>query len=282
MIYNLQRLIRAKKCFVEVIIRNPRAIGIFDSGAGGLSVLKAVNQVMPSENIIYVADTLHSPYGTRSQGFIESRVLEIAEFLVKQNVKAIVVACNTATAAAINHIRNLYPIPIIGLEPAIKPALEMTKVKTIGVLATQATLESEKYLNLKSQLQGDNQIIEKASSYFVELVEAAKSIDKQEEARIADELAGFIGQVDCLVLGCTHYPFLTTTIRKIVGEKVKIFESALPVANELARRIKDQQNASGSGEIQYYSSDPELAKITFNNLLEQEVAVSLFDGNAKS
>lgn len=267
-----------KSRVIEVIISNQSAIGIFDSGVGGLSVLQAVHDLLPAEDLIYVADTLNTPYGIRSHQFIESRVFTIAEFLIKQDVKAIVVACNTATAAAIKQLRNAYQIPIIGLEPAIKPALEWTQLNSIGVLATQATLESEKYQQLKSQLKSDCEIIEKASHFFVELVESAETIDNETHQKIIHELVGFKGRIDALVLGCTHYPFLTETIQRILGSKIKIFESAYPVAKELKRRIEDQQSKNNIGTVQYYSSAPEQAKTTFDHLMASDISIKLFNG----
>ena len=233
----------------EVSIKSQQAIGIFDSGVGGLSVLSAVRQLLPNENLVYVADTLYTPYGGRSAEFIESRVLSIAEFLAAQSVKLITVACNTATAAAVNSLREKHTIPIVGLEPALKPAVSFSAKEKVGVLATKATLDSEKYRQLRSRFTDDVEIVERASPLFVELVEKAPEIGPNEYQLIANELAPFVqAEVDALVLGCTHYPFLTETITNILGPSVSLFESAYPVAREIKRRnsiVSERTNNAG-------------------------------------
>jgi len=258
---------------------NSQAIGIFDSGVGGLSVLQAIRQLMPNENLIYVADSLHTPYGKRSNEFIADRVERIAEFLLSKNVKSIVVACNTATAAAIHTLRKKYDIPIIGLEPALKPAVEFSENEKVGVLATQATLDSEKYQTLRSRFKANAKIIEKASNFFVELVERAETISAQEFQLIEKELAPFKNaRIDSLVLGCTHYPFLTDAIQTIMGEGVRLFESGTPVAKEVKRRIESNLTSSDSpGEVIYYSSSPEKTQQTFNQILNTSIDLQSFD-----
>ncbi len=240
---------------------------------------------MPNENLIYFADTKYTPYGEKPNGLITQRVKSIGDFFASKKVKALVVACNTATAAAINDLRQQYDIPIIGLEPALKPAINASKNNLIGVIATQSTLESEKYLTLKSHLIDANdahlKIIEKASNYFVELVESAAEIDQQVHRQVANELQPFIdASIDTLVLGCTHYPFLTHLIQQILGNKVKLLESGLPVAKELQRRIFNQFNPQTcNGLIEYYSSDPQKSKASFNAVIGE--AVNLQEAKVK-
>jgi len=233
---------------------------------------------MPAENLIYLADTRYAPYGQRSGTFIESRVNAIADFLVNQSVKAIVVACNTATAAGVHLLRSKLQIPIIGLEPALKPAAEFSTKEKVGVLATQSTLESQKYQTLRSRFLAQVDIIEKASPLFVELVETAPKIEQDQLDLIAVELAPFIeAKVDSLVLGCTHYPFLTDAIQKIMGPEVTLFESAMPVAREVKRRLEGQLNESEApGTITYYSSAPEQARARFERLLGHTVDLCHF------
>ncbi len=258
---------------------NSDSIGVFDSGVGGLSILKAIQEQMPNENLIYVADSEFTPYGNKSERQIESRVLKIAEHLISLKVKAIVVACNTATAAAITTLRSHYDIPIIGLEPALKPASEHTTNQRIGVLATQSTLDSQKYKKLKDQFSRSIHWIEKASQLFVELVENASEITPIERALIEAELAEFkqVG-IDCLVLGCTHYPFLSKTITDIMGSEVTLFESGLPVAKELERRLQNNRNDRVQvNSIQYYSSNPAKAQLIFNSLLGENIEIGLFE-----
>ncbi len=253
-------------------------IGIFDSGVGGLSVVRAVQQLMPSENIIYLADSLYVPYGERSEEWIENRALNIAEILAKHQVKAIVVACNTATAAAANALRVKYDFPIIGLEPALKPAVENTQNSRVGVLATQSTLDSQKYQQLKKRFAKEPVILERASSFFVELVENAPILEQKEVELIEVELKPFIeANVDSLVLGCTHYPFLAKTIKKIMGPEVTLFDSGFPVAKELMRRLRNNLNGSTMpGSIEYFSSHPAKAQSAFDYLLDGKTPLAMF------
>lgn len=255
-------------------------IGIFDSGVGGLSVLKAIRQLMPQENLLYVADSKYTPYGDRERIFIESRVAAIAKFLMQQPVKLILVACNTATAAAIKLLRNQYAIPIVGLEPALKPAAEYSPKKSVGVIATQSTLQSEKYLDLKIRVAQNVQVTEKASKFLVELVESAEKISAQQSQIIKQELDIFLREkVDTLVLGCTHYPFLTQKIAEIMGDQVKIFESAMPVAKEVLRKLQDQKNQQNTqGWIKYFSTDPQKAQHSFETILAEKVELIHLNG----
>lgn len=216
----------------------------------------------------------------------------IAHFLTQHPVKLIVVACNTATAAAVACLRAHFQIPIVGLEPALKPAIEFTSNKKVGVLATQATLDSQKYQDLRAKLGKQTKIIEKASPFFVELVESAPVIGTKQLKLIENELQPFIDEnVDSLVLGCTHFPFLTQTISTIMGPKVALFESALPVAKEVKRRLLKQSNLSKSlpfsaldsqnainknSQIEYYSSAPQKAQSTFELLLGKKITIRQF------
>lgn len=253
-------------------------IGIFDSGVGGLGILQAVSKLLPAENLIYLADSAFTPYGSKSEQQITQRVMDISDFLISKQVKAIVVACNTATAAAVSTLREKYSIPVIGLEPALKPASESSKSGKIGVLATQATLNSKKYADLKSKLALQLQVVEKASPLFVELVEVSPRITEQEFALIEKELKPFKqAKIDSLVLGCTHYPFLTEAISKIMGPRVRLYESSLPVAKELQRRLENNLNETiANGEITYYSSDPEAAQSKFDRILNQNTPLLFF------
>jgi glutamate racemase len=257
---------------------NDNPIGIFDSGVGGLSILQSINALLPREDLIYVADSQYTPYGNKTDGEIESRVLAIAAFLASKNVKCLVVACNTATAAAIHQLRENYSIPIIGLEPALKPAANHSKSKRVGVLATQATLESEKYQQLKRQFASSLKLVEKASPLFVELVENSNELSEKEYTMIEKELTPFReAKIDALVLGCTHYPFLTQAISSIMGEYVTLYESGPAVAKEVKRRLATQLNDKTSqGSIHFFSSAPEYASPQFSQLLNKNIQVSPF------
>lgn len=233
---------------------------------------------MPNENLIYVADSEFTPYGNKSEQLIESRVMSIAELLNHQNVKALVVACNTATAAAIKSLREKYSIPVIGLEPALKPAAESTSSARVGVLATQSTLDSQKYQHLKNKFGNQLELVEKASPLFVELVETAPEITSLELELIEKELAPFKrAKIDSLVLGCTHYPFLTEAITAIMGPEVTLFESGLPVAKEVLRRLQYQQNDGNKiPSIEYYSSNPQKSQLIFDYLVGHETQLTPF------
>jgi len=235
--------------------------------------------LLPEENLIYVADSQYAPYGERTNQFIEERVLKIADFFIQKSVKLILIACNTATAAAVKSLRDKYDIPIVGLEPALKPAVEFSHNHQVGVLATQATLSSEKYHQLKSRFAADNHIVEKASRLFVELVESAAEIGESEFQLIEKELEPFMeNSVDSLVLGCTHYPFLTSTIKQILGEHVTLFESAMPVAKEVKRRLDGQLNQQDStGTVSFYSSAPQKAQTTFERLLGYKTNIQMLN-----
>ena len=253
-------------------------IGIFDSGVGGLSILQAIHQYLPAENLIYVADTKHSPYGNKSQEIIKTRTLKIADFLHANHVKAIVVACNTATAAAVSQLRDKYDFPIIGVEPALKPASETTKNGRVGVIATQSTLESQKYKTLKENYGQNIKIIEKASPLFVELVEDGVTCNQQQIEAIKNELTPFKeADIDCLVLGCTHYPFLIESIESVLRKQIVIFESGIPVAKEVERQLNENLVSSNKeGNINFFSSQPEKAKPIFESLLNRSILLERF------
>jgi len=214
-------------------------IGVFDSGIGGLSVLKEIHQLLPHENLIYVGDSAHAPYGDRSADYVRSRSQDIAEFLLDQGVKAIVIACNTATAEAANPLRETLDVPVIGLEPAIKPAAQLSKSGIIGVLATQRTINSERLLGLTERFASDKKVLAQACPGLVEQVEAFSLNSTKTQALLHTYIDPLLEQgVDALILGCTHYPFLLPTIREITGDKIDILETGKPVARQLKRILK--------------------------------------------
>ncbi|MDD2724702.1 MAG: glutamate racemase [Methylovulum sp.] len=223
-------------------------IGVFDSGVGGLSVLKAVRKVMPQEHLLYVADSANAPYGDRHVGFIEGRALAIAQFLVESNAKAIVVACNTATVVAIEKLRSTYRLPIIAMEPAIKPAVRLTKSQIIGVLATRRTLESPAVADL-CRLYGENtRIILQPCPGLVEQVERGEADTEFTRQLLGRYIAPLLAEgADTLVLGCTHYPFLEPQIRRLVGDQITIVEPSTAVARQLERRLMGCINVASAG-----------------------------------
>lgn len=218
-----------------------RPIGILDSGVGGLSIAKAIAERLPNENLIYIADTLHNPYGNKSLDFIQTRTNDISKFLFSQSAKALVIACNTATVNAIDQIRANINIPIIGVEPAIKPAAKQSITKNVGILVTQATAENYRFQYLIEQHKNDAQVHIQACPGLVELIETNKMQTRECELLLTQFLTSLLSKnVDTLVLGCTHYPFLTNKIRDIVGTAVNIIETAIPVTLQLRRKLTEQ------------------------------------------
>lgn len=220
---------------------NRGPIGIFDSGVGGLSVWKEVAQLLPQEELIYFADTARCPYGGRSREEIVSFAQEVTEFLIGEKCKALVVASNTITSAAIDRLRQRYDLPFIGIEPAVKPAAARTKTGHIGILATEFTLSSERYEKLLEAYAGNVQIHYQVGVGLVEIVESGRENSPQ-----AEKLLGkYLGEmkrygVDQLILGCTHYPFLRPQIIRIMGEGITIHDPAEAVARQ-ARQVLDQK-----------------------------------------
>ena len=215
------------------------SIGVFDSGVGGLSVLREIRAVLPVEQLLYVADSGAAPYGERTQEFIKARAVAIVEFFLQQRVKAIVVACNTATAVAIKALRSRYAIPMIAIEPAIKPAAMMTKTGVVGVLATTQTLASENLASLAEKYGQGIKILLQACPGWVEQVELGRLIDVKTESLVARYVTPLLEQgADTIVLGCTHYPFLLAAIRHVAGPSITVIDPAVAVARELRRRLE--------------------------------------------
>jgi glutamate racemase len=234
-----------------------RPIGVFDSGVGGLSVLRHVRAMLPAEDLLYVADSAHAPYGVKSAQFIESRALAIAGFLVARDARALVVACNTATAAAILALRERYDLPIVGMEPAVKPAVEATRAGVIGVLATSGTLDSGKFAELVQRFGSRARVIVQPCPGLVEQVEQG-DLAGPVTRRL---LEGFVAPLldagaDTLVLGCTHFPFLEPLLRELAGPEVEIIESGAAVARQLVRRLggTDFVPAGDGGTERFFSS----------------------------
>ncbi|HKI60271.1 MAG TPA: glutamate racemase [Mariprofundaceae bacterium] len=236
---------------------NHQPIGVFDSGVGGLSVLYHVHHLLPSERLLYVADSACMPYGSQSPETIRERSRLITRFFVEQGAKAVVVACNTATAAAIESLREAFSIPIIGMEPAVKPAVETTRVGVIGVLATGGTLASEKFSKLVARFDSHAEVVFQPGTGLVEQVEAGELESERTVALLQKHLLPLIERgVDTVVLGCTHYPFLAPVIRKIVGENVAVLDTGDAIAAELKRQLERSQQLAveGRGHVSFFSS----------------------------
>ncbi len=246
-----------------------RPIGIFDSGIGGLTVVKEIINVLPNENIVYLGDTARIPYGTRSKETITQFALELVKFLLQENPKILVVACNSISANSLDAIQEYSSAPVIGvIEPAVKEAVKTTKTGKIGIIGTRATIESKIYEKEIHLLHNHIGLIQKSCPLFVSFAEEGW-LDHPALKIVADEyLSGFKKtSTDTLILGCTHYPLLSGAIRDSVGEKVKLIDPAKPTARELKNILEKQHMLRKNGEPVYkffVTDEPELAEKTAN------------------
>lgn len=237
---------------------NHQPIGVFDSGVGGLSVLRHIHQMLPAERLLYVADSAFMPYGSQSPEIISERSRLITRCFIEQGAKSVVVACNTATAAAVESLRADFSIPIIGMEPAVKPAVEATRSGVIGVLATSGTLASEKFTKLVKRFDSHAEVVFQPGRGLVEQVEAGELHSEKTRRLLQTHLAPLLVKgVDTLVLGCTHYPFLTPLIRELVGGDVVILDTGSAIATELKRQLEKSDvraNKNVLGTVNFFSS----------------------------
>ncbi len=224
-------------------------IGIFDSGVGGTSIWKEIVNALPYEETIYLADSKHAPYGEKPKKEILRLSIKNTEFLLHRGCKIIVVACNTATTNAIDYLRENYDIPFVGIEPAIKPAALHTKTKRIGVLATKGTLSSQLFHNTAKLHASGIEIFEQEGKGLVELIEAGK-LDSEETKILLQRYLGPMLEkdIDCLVLGCTHYPYLIPTLKSVLPEQITIIDSGEAVARQTKAILeKNHLLKAGSG-----------------------------------
>ena len=237
-------------------------IGVFDSGLGGLSVLKALREELPNEDFVYLADTGNAPYGERGDEFVAQRSLAIATELVEQHrAKLLVVACNTATAAAVHVLRDTWPgLPVVGVEPGLKPAARLTRTGRVGVMATRGTLESQKFRALHQGLEDQAVFVLQACDGL------ADAIERNDTQRIEHLCARYThalgrfgmehGEIDTLVLGCTHYPFALERLAQDVGPGVQFVETGQPVARQARALLASAQllEDAGDGELRLLST----------------------------
>jgi glutamate racemase len=217
-------------------------IGIFDSGLGGLSVLRAVRALLPHEDIIYVADSGNAPYGERDDDFIVDRSLAIGEWLLAQQAKALVVACNTATAQAVHLLRTVTPLPVVGVEPGLKPAAANSTSRVAGVLATASTLRSEKFRRLLAEHQPRCRFLCQPGHGLVEAIERGDTGSDELVALLERYLAPMLAEgADTLVLGCTHYPFIDAAIRRVSDGRMAIVDTSAAIAQQLTRVLAERQ-----------------------------------------
>jgi len=245
-------------------------IGLFDSGIGGTSIWKEIRELLPNEDTIYLADSKNAPYGQKSKEEIIELSIKNTEYLLNQNAKIIVVACNTATTNAIKELRAKYDVPFIGIEPAIKPAAVNSEKHVIGILATQGTLNSDLFNETAEKFQ-DTKIIEQIGTGLVRLIENGKMYSDEMDLLLHRYLQPMIdAHIDYLVLGCSHYPYLIPQIQKILPKEIKIIDSGEAVARQTKSVLADK-NALNQGNqkgksIFYVNSDPKvLADILENN-----------------
>ena len=236
-----------------------RPIGVLDSGVGGLSILRELRAQLPAEDLIYVADQAHLPYGTRPIEQVRTFTIGIAQFLIEQGVKLIVVACNTASAAALYRLRELFPqIPFVGMEPAVKPAARDTRTGVIGVIATETTFQGELYASVVGRFAQGVRVEARACPEFVRLAEAGDTHSVRAHQAVRHCLQPLLAAgIDQLVLGCTHFPFLKETIQAEVGPGVTIVDPSPAVARQAGRVLEARgalNPSAGPGRVIYYTS----------------------------
>ncbi|MCL4166303.1 UNVERIFIED_CONTAM: hypothetical protein GTU68_005183 [Idotea baltica] len=234
---------------------------MIDSGVGGLSVLREIHTLLPKIAIQYIADTAWCPYGTKSSEEIRDRTFALTEFLIAKGAELIVIACNSATIAAIEALRTQFPVSFIGMEPGIKPAATLTKTHTIGVLATELSLRGDKFLNLVSNHAGHLRVITQPCPKFVELVEAGTLVGELVEAAIVEYTRDMMNaDADVLILGCSHYPFLRPALESHLPAEIQLIDTG----HAIARRVKDlnpQSDASAGIDILTTGSPLDLTKL---------------------
>ncbi len=250
-------------------------IGIFDSGIGGLSVFREIRKVLPEESYAYFSDNAHCPYGEKSKEYIIERAREITRFLIGKGADIIVVACNTATAAAIAALREEFPIRFIGMEPAVKPAAQSTRTGVVGVLATAGTLKATKYIDTRAKWAQGVRIVEHVGQGFVEIVEKGMTEGTETDEIVKASLKPLLDEgADRIVLGCTHYPFLTGSIRKTAGllypeRDIEVIDPAPAVARHLLEVMEEEGLVRKDGfRMELYSSgDSRQLEETYRKLL---------------
>lgn len=259
-----------------------RPIGIFDSGVGGLTVMREVMEQLPFEDIIYLGDTARIPYGSKSEQTIRKYSYQCSSFLKSKNVKTIVIACNTASSIALDHLKDNFDIPIIGvIDPGARSAAQATKTGRIGVIGTTATINSNSYQAKIIEYHRDAEVIGIPCPLFVPIVEEGweySNVAELTAEKYLDEL--FEHDIDTLVLGCTHYPILRHTIKKVIGCNVKLVNPAYETARDLKKLLEENDMLNENSKkpnYEYYTSDaPERLRIIGSNFLKKEI-INLYE-----
>lgn len=242
-----------------------------DSGVGGLSVFREIRRLLPEEHYVYYSDSANCPYGEKDPEFIRGRCREITRLMISKGASVMVIACNTATAAAIGALRSEFDLPFIGMEPAVKPAALGTRTGVIGVLATAGTLKGSNYLKLKSDVQDGIRVVEHVGAGFVELVESGELYGPRAEDTVARSLKPLIASgADIIVLGCTHYPFLLPVMQKTAGPGIRFIDPAPAVARHLLDILRQKEISRDDqrpGIELLTSGSPEQLRKNFNDLI---------------
>nr|WP_299073580.1 glutamate racemase [uncultured Allomuricauda sp.] len=254
-------------------------IGIFDSGVGGTSIWKEIQKMLPNEDVVYLADSLNAPYGTKSKEEILRLSIKNTELLLEKGCKLIVVACNTATTNAIDYLRTTYEVPFVGIEPAIKPATLQTKTKKVGILATKGTLSSSLFHNTTKLYAAGITVIEQQGKGLVELIEAGRTDSSEMKELLQSYVNPMLEKdIDCLVLGCTHYPYLIPLLKEIVPSEINIIDSGEAVARQTMALLKKNKllNVSNTAIAhKFYTNSP--TKVLHSLVAGPNVEISYLD-----
>lgn len=247
----------------------PTRIGILDSGVGGLSVLKEIHGLLPYSPLHYVGDSAWCPYGNKDPKTIRERVVDIVDYLLAKGAGIIVIACNSATIHAVGHLRATYPVPIVGMEPGVKPAAELSAKGIVGVLATEASIAGEKFHQLVSRHAQGVRVITQPCPRFVELVEAGTLSGPEVDSAVAEILTPLLeAEADVIVLGCTHYPFLSPAIEAMLPPEVTLVETGLAVARRVQTQLPTAGPDAGRASVHVETTgDPDLLKSLLPALL---------------
>lgn len=249
-------------------LRKENPIAVFDSGVGGISVLRELIRIMPNEDFVYFGDSKNAPYGVKDKDEVRRLTVDCAENLFSQGAKGLVVACNTATSAAVRVLREMYPyIPIVGIEPAVKPAVLFMEYPRVLVMATPMTIREDKFHRLMERYEKEAQIIPLPCPGLMDFIERGDLDGEDLHKYLEDLLYSYSdNQVDAAVLGCTHYPFARKQIQRVLGDKVKIFDGGEGTAREMRRRLEEKGLLRG---------EPKQGAIVFENSLEDGDKVEL-------
>lgn len=258
-------------------------VGLFDSGVGGISIANAVSTLLPNEDLVYVADSANAPYGEKSSEFLLARCQQIVDFLLSQKVKLVVVACNTATLACIGRLRALYPIDFVGVEPGIKPALGLTQTGVIGVMATQNTLNSDQYAQLQKRYIKNNSIINQPCNGLVEQIESLQFDDEQTATMLRTYLQPMLdAKADHIVLGCTHYGFISKQVASIAGAKVKLVNTSEAIAIQVKNRLStlgliNPKTSNGAAKLYCSATDEKTQQACRTLWHHNDIKITPFD-----